>query len=41
LQRAVVTASFAIAGWGPEALLVASRPDAEARLREWYGHETS
>ena len=36
LQRAVVTASFAIAGWGPEALLKATRADAEARLREWY-----
>ena len=39
LQRAVVTASFAIAGWGPDALLVTSRADAEARLRQWYGIE--
>jgi sugar/nucleoside kinase (ribokinase family) len=39
LQRAVVTASFAIEGWGPEALLVATRKDAEARLRHWYGSE--
>jgi len=39
LQRAVVTASFAVAGWGPEALLAASRSDAEARLRLWYGGE--
>jgi sugar/nucleoside kinase (ribokinase family) len=37
LERAVVTASFAIAGWGPEALLKATRTDAEVRLREWYG----
>lgn len=39
LQRAVVTASFALAGWGPEALLTATRADAEARLRQWYGSE--
>ena len=39
LNRAVVTASFAIAGWGPEALLAATRADAEARLRQWYGSE--
>jgi sugar/nucleoside kinase (ribokinase family) len=39
LQRAVVTASFAVAGWGPEALLRATRADAEARLREWYACE--
>ena len=37
LQRAVVTASFAIEGWGPEGLLAATRADAEARLRRWYG----
>ena len=37
LQRAVVTASFAVAGWGPEALLAATRADAEVRLRDWYG----
>ena len=39
LQRAVVTASFAVAGWGPEALLTATRADAESRLRRWYGSE--
>jgi hypothetical protein len=39
LQRAVVTASFALAGWGPEALLAATRADAETRLRQWYGGE--
>src|SRR5262245_38248929 len=39
LQRAVVTASFAISGWGPEALLTATRADAEARLRQWYRTE--
>ena len=39
LQRAVVTASFAVAGWGPEALLAATRAEAEARVRQWYGRE--
>ena len=36
LQRAVVTASFAVGGWGPDALFTATRADAEAGLREWY-----
>jgi sugar/nucleoside kinase (ribokinase family) len=36
LQRAVVTASFALGAWGPEALLAATRADADARLRSWY-----
>ena len=36
LQRAVVTASFAVDGWGPEGLLSATRADAEARWRECY-----
>jgi sugar/nucleoside kinase (ribokinase family) len=39
LQRAIVTASFAVASWGPEALLAATRADAEARLRQWYGSQ--
>ena len=39
LQRAVVTASFAVGAWGSEALLAATRADAEARLRRWYGSE--
>ena len=39
LQRAVVTASFAIAGWGPDTLLIATRADAEARAQQWYGSE--
>jgi len=39
LQRAVVTASFAVGGWGPEALLAATRAEAEARVRQWYGRE--
>ena len=39
LQRAVVTASFAVEGWGPDALLTATRADAENRLREWFGGE--
>ena len=37
LQRAVVTASFAVAGWGPEAMLSATHADADARWRQWYG----
>jgi sugar/nucleoside kinase (ribokinase family) len=36
LHRAVVTASLAVEGWGPGALLAASRVDADARLRQWY-----
>jgi sugar/nucleoside kinase (ribokinase family) len=39
LQRAVVTASFAVEGWGPEALFAATRADADARLHRWYGSE--
>lgn len=39
VQRAVVTSSFAVEGWGPEALLTASRAEAEARLDRWYGSE--
>ena len=39
LRRAIVTASFAVASWGPEALLAAARADAEARLRLWFGSE--
>jgi|SRR5262245_6909590 len=39
LQRAVVTASFAVGAWGPDMLLAATRADADARLREWYGSE--
>jgi sugar/nucleoside kinase (ribokinase family) len=37
LQRAIVTASFAIEGWGPDTLLATARVDAEARTRQWYG----
>jgi sugar/nucleoside kinase (ribokinase family) len=36
LHRAIVTASFALAGWGPDAMFAATRADAEARLRQWY-----
>lgn len=39
LERAVVTASFAIEAWGPEALIAATRADAEARRRRWYEAE--
>jgi sugar/nucleoside kinase (ribokinase family) len=39
LQRAVVSASFAVGAWGPEGLLTATRADAEARLRSWYDAE--
>jgi sugar/nucleoside kinase (ribokinase family) len=37
LQRAIVTASYALAGWGPDAMFAATHADAEARLRQWYG----
>jgi sugar/nucleoside kinase (ribokinase family) len=36
LQRAVVTASFAVEAWGPDALLAAGRAEADARLRHLY-----
>jgi sugar/nucleoside kinase (ribokinase family) len=39
LQRAVVTASFAVEAWGPDALLAAQRAEAEARLRQLYYSE--
>ena len=32
-------ASFAVADWGPEALLAATRTEAEARWRQLYGSE--
>jgi sugar/nucleoside kinase (ribokinase family) len=38
LNRAIVTASFALESWGPDALLKASRDEAVRRLQEWYGH---
>jgi sugar/nucleoside kinase (ribokinase family) len=41
LQRAVVAASLAIQDWGPAGLLGATRADAEARLRQWYGGEVT
>ncbi|HTR96338.1 MAG TPA: carbohydrate kinase family protein [Candidatus Acidoferrales bacterium] len=37
VHRGVVGASFALAAWGPAALLEATRADAEARLRAWFG----
>jgi len=39
LQRAVVTASFAVEAWGPDALLTAGRAEADARLRHLYYSE--
>lgn len=39
IQRGVVTASFAIEGWGAAGLLAATRDAAEARMREWFGAE--
>jgi sugar/nucleoside kinase (ribokinase family) len=39
LHRAVVTASFAVEGWGPDTLLAATGREADARLRRWYGSE--
>lgn len=37
LERAVVTASFALEGWGPAGLLAATRDQAAERLRAWFG----
>lgn len=37
LERAVVTASFAIEAWGAEGLMAATRAEADARLQRWYG----
>ena len=39
LQRAVATASFAVEGWGADALLAATTADADSRWRRWYGRE--
>jgi sugar/nucleoside kinase (ribokinase family) len=39
LQRAVVTASFAVEGWGCNGLLAATPADAHERFRRWYGAE--
>lgn len=39
VQRAIVTASFAIEAWGPKGLLGVTAPDAEARMRAWYRTE--
>ena len=41
LQRAVITASFALEGWGADSLLVATGADARARLRRWFGSEAT
>jgi sugar/nucleoside kinase (ribokinase family) len=37
VQRAVVTASVAVEGWGADALFSRQRADAEARFQQWYG----
>lgn len=37
LQRAIVTASFAIAAWGPDALLATVAGAADARWSNWFG----
>jgi sugar/nucleoside kinase (ribokinase family) len=39
LERAVVTASFALEAWGPEGLLAGTRADAAGRWHRWYGEE--
>ena len=39
LQRAIITASFAVEGWGPDGLMAATRAGADTRLREWYRGE--
>lgn len=36
LERALVSASFAMAGWGARALLATRPADAERRLAEWF-----
>jgi sugar/nucleoside kinase (ribokinase family) len=36
LERALVSASFAMEGWGARALLAAKPADAERRLAEWF-----
>lgn len=41
LHRAVVSASLAVEGWGSDVLLAATRADADARLRRWYGSEAA
>lgn len=41
LERAVVTASFAIEAWGSEGLLAASPGSALARQRDWYPKEAT
>jgi sugar/nucleoside kinase (ribokinase family) len=41
LQRAVVTASFAIEAWGADGLVNAARHDADERRRFWYGDEVT
>ncbi|HEY3358254.1 MAG TPA: PfkB family carbohydrate kinase [Polyangia bacterium] len=37
LERGVVAASFALAGWGPDGLLAATPDAARARRRAWFG----
>lgn len=39
LERAIVTASFAIEDWGPAGLLEATTADAHERVRTWYHEE--
>jgi cytidine kinase len=39
LDQAIVSASFALEGWGATALLAATREEADRRLREWLGSE--
>jgi sugar/nucleoside kinase (ribokinase family) len=41
LRRAVVTASFAIEAWGADALVNATRDEADQRMRSWYGVEVN
>ena len=41
VRRGVVGASFALEAWGPAGLLEATRADAEARLRAWFGAEAA
>lgn len=41
LERAIVTASFAIEAWGPNGLLEATCAVAEARMQAWYPKEVA
>jgi sugar/nucleoside kinase (ribokinase family) len=41
LRRGVVSASFAIESWGPQALAAATPQSAQQRMHEWFGVEAN